>query len=65
MSKLDPPPAISRRTRTVAIPVDLHDRLRIEALQQSIRQKRRISIQDIAERAVKHYLDQSSMSVPE
>jgi hypothetical protein len=48
----------TRRTRTIAIQADLHDRLRVSALQQSIQQKRRITLQDLAEMALRNYLNQ-------
>jgi hypothetical protein len=48
----------TRRTRTIAIPSDLHDQLRIAALQQSLQYKRRITLQELAEKALSVYLDQ-------
>lgn len=47
-----------RTTKTIAIPHDLHDLLRIAALQESLRTKRRITLQDCAETALRSYLDQ-------
>ena len=66
MAKGHPPPAVTRRTRTVALPLELHDRLRIEALQQSLRHKRRITLQEVAELALRQYLHQAtSMTIHE
>jgi hypothetical protein len=48
--------SVARRTRTIAIPVDLHDRLRMAALAQSLQKKRRITLQDLAEEALHSYL---------
>jgi len=50
----------TRRTRTIAIPIDLHDLLRIAALHESLRTKQRITLQDFAEKALRSYLDQQT-----
>jgi hypothetical protein len=49
----------ARRTRTIAIQAELHDQLRIVALHQSLQQKRRITLQDLAGIALRNYLDQT------
>lgn len=51
-----PPPV--RRTRTVALPQELHDQLRVLALQHTLAQHRRITIQDLVEQALHAYLAQ-------
>jgi hypothetical protein len=52
----------ARRTRTIAIQAELHDRLRISVLQQSLQQKRRITLQDLAEMALRNYLEKTITS---
>lgn len=47
----------SRRTRTIAIRQPLHDQLRLIAAQQSMKQGRRVSMQELVEAVLTGYLD--------
>jgi hypothetical protein len=57
MPKPIDPSLVHRRTRTVAIPIEIHDQLRIVALHQSLQEQRRITLQDVAEVALQQYLE--------